>query len=199
MRKGRIMVDKKEMQTSNAFLSLPMELGKVFVQSGMFKDVKTQAEAVVKILAGREIGLSPIESMNSIYIVNGRTTVMSNVISSLIKKSKKYDYKIDVMTETECALTFYSIGEDKKLTELGKSTFTFRDAAKAGLVNKEVWKSYPRNMLFARALTNGSRWFTPDVYNGYDPEELRDLPKDITEETVVMEFDENGNEKQGDK
>ena len=173
------------------FLSDTMTLGQIFAQSGMFKDIKTQSEAVVKILAGRELGLAPIESMNNIYIVNGKTTVMSNVISSLIKRSKKYDYKIDVLTEIECTMTFYSI-EDKKLTEIGKSSFTFKDAAKAGLANKDVWKNYPKNMLFARALTNGARWYCPDVFSGYAPEEIENIAPE-QDEAVVLEFDETGN------
>ena len=36
------------------------------------------------------------------------------------------------------------------------------------------WEKYPRNMVFARALTNGARWYCPDVFNGpiYTPDEL---------------------------
>ena len=169
------------------FLTEPMALGQVFVQSGMFKDIKTQAEAVVKILAGRELGLAPIESMNNIFIVNGRTTVMAGIIASLIKKSGKYDYKIDTLTDTDCALTFFAI-EEGKLKELGKSTFTFKDAAKAGLVNKDVWKNYPRNMLFARALSNGSKWFCPNVFSGYTREEIESIPAE-QEQTVILDFD----------
>jgi hypothetical protein len=177
------------------FLSEPMALGQVFVQSGMFKDIKTQAEAVVKILAGREIGLAPIESMNNVYIVNGRTSIMSGIMASLIKKSLKYDYKIDTLTDTECVLTFFSKKENT-LTELGKSTFTFKDAAKAGLVNKDVWKNYPKNMLFARALSNGKTFYCPDVVSTYTTEELKDIDPRNIENTVALNFDEQGNQKQ---
>jgi len=76
------------------FLTEPMALGEVFVKSGMFKDIKTQAEAVVKILAGRELGLAPIESMNNIFIVNGRTTVMVGIIASLIKNQKNMTIRL---------------------------------------------------------------------------------------------------------
>jgi len=183
----------KELKIIDSTLSTPMALGQVFVQSGMFKDIKTQAEAVVKILAGRELGLAPIESMNNIYIVNGRTTVMTAIIASLIKKSKQYDYKIDVLTDTECTITFFS-GKEKELKEAGKSSFTIKDAAKAGIVNKDVWKNYPRNMLFARALSNGARWYCPNVFCGYTPEEIESIPQG-QESTVVLEFDESGDPK----
>jgi hypothetical protein len=50
-----------------------------------------------------------------------------------------------------------------------------KDAAAAGLTNKDNWKKYPRNMLFARAISNGQKWYAPDVYNGvtvYTPDEM---------------------------
>ena len=34
----------------------PMALSEVFLKSGMFPDVKSQAQGVVKILAGKELG-----------------------------------------------------------------------------------------------------------------------------------------------
>jgi hypothetical protein len=54
-----------------------------------------------------------------------------------------------------------------------ESTFTIQDAQQAGLASGN-YKTFPRNMLFARALTNGARWFCPEVFNGpiYTPDEL---------------------------
>ncbi len=49
------------------------------------------------------------------------------------------------------------------------------DAKKAGLSGKDVWKKYPRNMLFYRALTSGVRLYCPDVTGGvvvYTAEEI---------------------------
>src|SRR3990167_434842 len=88
-------------------LKEPMAIGEVFAKSGMFPDVKTQAQAVVKILAGREMGLTPFESMNSMYIVNGKIAVMSNAIASIVKKGGKYDYKVDKLDDKECTLSFF--------------------------------------------------------------------------------------------
>jgi hypothetical protein len=45
------------------------------------------------------------------------------------------------------------------------------DAKKAGTKNLD---KYPKNMLFARAISNGVKWYTPDVFAGpvYVPEEM---------------------------
>jgi hypothetical protein len=167
------MEKKQEITT----LSEPMALGEIFMQSGMFTDIKTQAQAVVKILAGRELGLAPLESMTNIYIVNGKVALQAKIIGSLIKKSKKYDYTVKKLDDKECVIDFFQIDNKGERTHLGESSFTFQDAAKAGLVNKDVWKSYPRNMLFARSLSNGARWYASDVFSGYTPEEVEEEPK----------------------
>jgi len=168
----------------------PKALGEVFAESGMFSDTKTAAQAVVKILAGKELGLSPIESMNSLYMVNGKIAVSAKIISSLIKKSGKYDYRIETLTETECTIAFYSLDGSSEV-EIGKSTFTFKDAARAGLVNKDNWKNYPRNMLFARALSNGARWYCPDSTSSfYSIDELEGIVP-LKEENIVT-IDKDG-------
>ena len=45
----------------------------------------------------------------------------------------------------------------------------------AGLDSNTNWRKYPRNMLFARAISNGARWYCPDLFGGspvYTPDEL---------------------------
>lgn len=186
----------KALQLKSAeFLSEPMALGEVFVKSGMFKDIKSQAEAVVKILAGRELGLAPLESMTNIYIVNGKVALQAKIIGSLIKKSSKYDYTVEKLDDGECTIAFYALGDAGQKTELGKSTFTTKDAARSGIINKEVWKNYPRNMLFARALSNGSKWYCSDVFCGYTAEEIENT-KEITS---VITIDKKGQVKENDK
>lgn len=177
------MEPKQEIISS---LSEPMALGDVFMKSGMFTDIKTQAQAVVKILAGRELGLAPLESMTNIYIVNGKVAMQSKIIASLIKKSGKYDYIVEKLDDKECIIAFYQYNDNKEKTELGKSSFTFQDAAKAGLVNKPVWKEYPRNMLFSRALSNGARWYTADVFCGYTPDEIEVVPQEPAKTTITI-------------
>lgn len=157
------------------FLKEPMAMGTIFAESKMFPDITSQAQAVVKIMAGKELGLSSFESMSSLYIVNGKLALTSKAMASLIKRGKKYDYTVDVLTETECTISFYDITKEEHMA-LGQSIFTFKDAAKAGLVNKDVWKNYPKNMLFARALSNGARFYCPDAICGYyATEELQDI------------------------
>lgn len=181
-----------ELTTEVEYESLrePMALGNVFAQSGMFPDIKTQAQAAVKIMAGKELGLSPFQSMKSLYMVNGKLALMADVMAFLVKKNGKYDYAIDKLDELECVLSFVRLNGEVK--ELGKSSFTTKDAAKAGLINKDVWKNYPRNMLFARALSNGIRWYCPDAVCGYYTiEEVEDLHTEPAKSTVEITAEGN--------
>lgn len=174
----------------------PMLLGKVFSESGMFPDVKTQAQAAVKILAGKELGLSPFQSMKSLYMVNNRLGLMADVMAYLVKRNGKYNYAIDKLDDTECILSFFEVSGEKK--ELGKSSFSVKDAAKAGLINKDVWKNYPRNMMFARALSNGVRWYCPDAVCGYyTVEEIEDIAPPIIEPKKTIEITAEGEVKSG--
>jgi hypothetical protein len=174
-------------------LKEPMALGEVFAESGMFPDIKTQAQGVVKIMAGKELGLSPFQSVSGIYMVNGKLALQAGVMSSLIKRSRKYDYTVDTLDETQCVISFYDTTKEEH-RPLGVSTFTFKDAAKAGLVNKENWKNYPKNMLFARALSNGARWFCPDVICGwYTAEELQDIESEpVSPQKHIIEMTAEG-------
>ena len=89
----------------------PIALSEVFVKSGMFPDVKSQAQGVVKILAGKELGLTSFQAMGGLYFVNGKIGIHANIVSGLIRKSKKYNYSIikatDELCEIDCVANFF--------------------------------------------------------------------------------------------
>ena len=154
-----------------------MSIGKAFAESGMFLDTKSAAQAIVKIQAGQEIGIPPFAAMTGIHIIQGKPTIGAGIMASRVKGSGKYDYSIIEQTDKICSIDFYQ-GNIK----IGNSTFTLDDAKKAGTKNLE---KFPRNMLFARAMSNGVKWFTPDIFSGpvYVPEEMSiDTTAEVVEE-----------------
>ena len=146
-------------------------VSEIFMKSGLFKDTKKQSEAIVKILAGREIGLEPIESMTGIHIVKDKISFGANVMAAAVKRNPEYDYLITEHTNEKCLIEFSKNG-----TTIYTSEFTMQDAKLAGVVKEgSPWIKYPRNMLFARAMSNGVRFACPDVFGNapvYVPEEL---------------------------
>jgi hypothetical protein len=162
-----------------------MTMAKVFAESGMFADTKQTAQAFVKIQAGNEIDIPPFQSMTGIHIIVGKTVIGGGIIASRIKGSGKYDYKVVEISNEKCSIDFF---EGK--TKIGTSNFTIEDAKKAGTKNIE---KFPRNMLFNRAISNGVKWFTPDVFSGpvYVPEEMQELVTNKVEEVKATDIKQN--------
>ena len=166
-------------------------------KSGYFGDVKSMAQALVKVMAGAELGIPPFASMTGINIIQGKPTLGANVLATLVKNDQRYDYQVIKCDETECTLDWYENGKRR-----GQSGFTIREAQNAGLTSKDNWKKYPSDMLFARAISRGARRFAPGIFGGspvYTPDELgvdtdpdgyidttaRDVPAEKEAETTV--------------
>lgn len=170
-------------------------LGKIMVASGFFKDIRTEAQAVVKIIAGAARGYDPFTAMNAYHIIEGKLTETAGEIAARIKRSGRYDYRIKRLDNEACFIAFLQ-HQDGAWEVVGESKFDLDDATAAGLAGRHNWKTYARNMLFARALTNGARWYCADVFGGavYTPEELgADVEIDASGEqrVVLAAGDEN--------
>ena len=144
-----------------------MKAAQAMAASGFFQDARQAAQAVVKILAGQELGVGPFTAMTGVYIIQGRPALSANLMAAAVKRSGRYNFRVIELTDTRCEIAFFENGQ-----ECGRSAFTADEARKAGTKNMD---KYPRNMLYARAISNGVRWFCPDVLGGspvYTPEEL---------------------------
>jgi hypothetical protein len=159
-----------------------MNIGKAFAESGMFPDIKSAAQAVVKIQAGAEMGIPPFAAMSGIHIIQGKPTIGAGLMAANVKASNKYDYKVVEQSEKVCSIDFY---KGKEL--LGNSTFTIEEAKKAGTKNLD---KFPKNMLFARAISNGVKFYCPDVFSGpvYTPEEFDVQTQDVNHTDVSEEI-----------
>ena len=137
------------------------QIGELFFNSKLFPDIASASQAMVKILAGREMGFDPFSSMNGFHIIKGKVEASADLIARKIKSSGMYDYRVIEMSDDKVSLEFWELSKlTGKWETAGISTFTKEDAARAGTQNMG---KFPRNMLFARALTNGNAWFCPDV------------------------------------
>jgi len=145
-------------------------------ESGYFKDVTSKAQAIVKVMAGAELGLPPFASMTGIHIIQGKPVLGANVLATLVKNDPRYDYQVKTATNEVCELEWFdngaNVGTGRKI---GTSSFTMAEAKAAGLTGKDNWKKYPSDMLFARAISRGARRFAPGIFGGspvYTPDEM---------------------------
>lgn len=151
-------------------------LSSMFITSGMFKGDKslsqTQqlAQACVKIVAGVEFGIQPFAAVRGINIINGNAEMSANLMAAKVKKHPKYDYRVTHWESDGCRIEFYELpragAPRDEWDKLGESAFMKSDAEAAGLMSNQTWRKFPRNMYFARAISNGVRIFTPDVFYG---------------------------------
>lgn len=152
--------------------------------SGYFQDAREASQALMKIAYGAELGLGPAASLAGIDIVKGKCCPKATTVASLIKRSGRYTFRVKEHTYTKCVISFFEGGE-----HLDDSKFDLEDAKAAGLLSNPMWKKYARNMLWARALTNGARWHCPDVFMGpiYTPDEVADEQRsgDLIEATAT--------------
>ncbi len=158
--------------------------------SGYFADVKSEAQAIVKVMAGSELGLPPFASMSGIHIIQGKPTLGSNVMATLVKNDPRYDYHVKQCDDTACILIWYEDGN-----KVGEAGFTFKEAQAAGLAGKDNWKKYTSDMLFARAISRGARRFAPGIFGGspvYTPDEMGvDTDEDGYIDAVTVEVIES--------
>jgi hypothetical protein len=144
-----------------------------FAESGLFGIGKqAQSQCIVKMFAGKDLGIGPFTAIKEIYIIQGRMTLSSHLMALLIKKHPLYNYKIKEHTDQLCSIEFFENGESQ-----GISTFTLDDAKKAGLTtDQKLYSKYTKNMLYSRAMSNGAKWYCPLVFGGgvYTPEEIQE-------------------------
>ncbi len=162
-------------------------LGQIFYKSGFFSDAKSEAQAIVKILAGKEFGLTAIQAMTNVHIISGKPTLSSTAQAAVIKASGKYNYRILEQEMDRCEIEFYEKFNGEWLS-IGKSKFTIEEAKKADLLKNPNWSRYPADMLFARTITRGLKRFCPDLIRGdvgesdFIPEPVVDAPEVTTPE-----------------
>jgi hypothetical protein len=159
-------------------------MAEAFHKSGMFPDVKSQAQAVVKIVAGRELGLGSVYAMMQLNVIQGKVTLGASAIGALVKRGGRYDYRVTSHSDKQCVIQFTD--RNKPVYE---STFAIEDARRAGLVKSgSGWEKYPKAMLFSRALTQGARIVCPENLSGVYAHE--EMGAEVNEDGAVLSLPE---------
>lgn len=150
---------------------------------------QTQANVTLVLWYGAELGLPPMQALQSIYVVNGKPQLSGQLWLSKVREAKhqafvtcrhcdrapedhptiatKDDHRYDKdHDETRCTMTIVRGDTGDRHSE----TFTIEDARRAGLATKDVWKAWPRRMLQWRAASACATTICPEVALGYGME-----------------------------
>jgi hypothetical protein len=127
--------------------------------------LKSPEEVVVKAQFCWDYGL-PLSSFSSLYIISKRVAVMSDLIAERLSSHPDYEYDVDEHTDDKCTITVWRRSKRTgEFTKAGSSTYTMDDAHREKLDTKDAYKKVPRNMMFARAITNAYKWYARNIFN----------------------------------
>lgn len=138
-------------------------------RSGLF-GVKTPDQAMALMLIAQAEGLHPAIAARDYHVINNRPTLRAD---AMLARFQAAGGKVEwgEYTDTRVVGTFaHPQGGSVRIE------WTTKMAQDAGLTRNPTWKSYPRQMLRARCISEGIRTIYPGVTVGtYTPEEAADM------------------------
>ena len=154
---------------------------------------------------GREVGLSPMQSLAQIAVINGRPSMWGDALLALVKKSGECEYVNEWQEDAEGGdVIAYCETKRKSDPRPTIRMFSKKDAIRAELGDKRgqngkptPWVTYPQRMLQMRARSWCLRDVYPDILMGLiQAEEAQDIPEADWEPTPTVEerIEENAEE-----
>lgn len=140
-----------------------------FVPDGLRGSAPATAAA---ILAGREMGLGPMTSLQHIHVIKGKPGLSALLMRALVIAEGHQWEDVDV-SDVRAVVR----GRRKGESEWTEAQFTATQAKTAGI----ALGGYPQDKLYARATVRLARRKFADVIMGmpYSAEELEDAPVDV--------------------
>ena len=148
------------------------------------KDFKGKPEScLLAIQHGSEVGLSPMQSLQSIAVINGRPTIWGDAALALVQSSQVCEYVREYTEGDGDTLTAVCEAKRKGYPAPTVSRFSMADAKRAGLAGKSgPWSQYPGRMLALRARGFALRNAFADALRGLiTAEEAQDYPASLPE------------------
>lgn len=138
------------------------------------KDFKGKpGNCLIAIQWGAELGLKPLQAMQSLAIINGRPGLWGDAVIALVRASPLCEFVIESDDGHAATCRVKRRGGPEQAR-----TFSADDARTAGLLGKAgPWTQYPKRMRQMRARAFALRDVFPDVLRGLPvAEELMDTP-----------------------
>lgn len=153
------------------------------------KDFKGKPEScLLAIQHGSEVGLSPMQSLQSIAVINGRPTIWGDAALALVQSSPVCEYVREYTEGEGDNLTAVCEAKRRGYPQPTVSRFSMADAKRAGLAGKSgPWTQYPARMLTLRARGFALRNAFADALRGLiTAEEAQDYPQPLPEKPAAV-------------
>lgn len=153
-----------------------MQFAKLIADSELVpKDYRNKpGNCVIVIQMGADLGLSPMQAIQSIAVINGRASMWGDTLMAVVQASPECEDVVETFDRATMTATCVA----KRRGRSPKTTvFSQEDAKRAGLWGKQgPWTQFPQRMLQLRARTFALRDQFPDVLRGIQSaEEQRDI------------------------
>ena len=152
------------------------------------KDFKGKPEScLLAIQHGSEVGLSPMQSLQSIAVINGRPTIWGDAALALVQASPVCEYVREYVEGEGDQLVAVCEAKRRGYPAPTVVRFSMADAKRAGLAGKSgPWAQYPCRMLTLRARGFALRNAFADALRGLiTAEEAQDYPTPVVPPTPV--------------
>jgi hypothetical protein len=184
---GRFGAERERLRFEEERFTFQQRRARLYAKSGLFagqKDLTEEqaiAQAMVRIELGASMGFSEAEALQGIRVINGETSIAAALRAARMQAAG-YSWSVEWLgTEDNCegcrlwlsfkghpmvdpagnpvSVAFTKTDATKMLTTLWENG----NKKRASILEKENWKMSPRNMYFARAVTNAQRFYAPGV------------------------------------
>jgi hypothetical protein len=156
-------------------------MASAIVKSGLF-GMKTPDQALALMIVASAEGRHPGSVASDYHIIQGRASLKADSMLARFQQSGGRVEWHDHTNEKVSATFTHPAGGSLRI-----DGDTARAKA-AGLGSKDNWKSYPRQMLRARVISEGVRATFPAVLNGmYTPEEVGEFDSPRPTRSVKVE------------
>lgn len=179
---GAEIVQFRPRNTLNTKVTYARELAESGLLPAQYR--KNPANVLWAIEFGEALGVAPMTAITGVHVIDGKPTASAGLISSLVRRA---GHRLRVTGNDQKATAQIMRVDDPDF--VFESVWTLDRAKQAGLINKNVWKSYPAAMLKARAITEVARDACEEALNGcrYTAEELGAEVNEEGEPTTIVE------------
>lgn len=132
-------------------------------------------DATAAIMAGDEIGLSPLASLRSFYLVHGTPALYAKAMVALVQSRGH-----EVWTDTDTPDRVVVCGQRRGSQRIETADWSMTRARTAQYTSNKKYQSNPQEMLWAKAATEICKKIASDVLNGIPSVEETELENQPT-------------------